>query len=92
MTTLYIVNGCTGQYSGETQWPVVAFFTLEKAEERVRLATLRASALEHWICDTCDDTWRWCQCGVKPVNAYDPHMKMDDGVTYFITAVELEDA
>jgi len=86
MKTIHVVMGSTGEYSDRSEWPVLAFSSLEVAQTRVTLATQRAKEIEaqresKYSLISEDDNLK---------NEYDPDMRMDyTGTIYFITTVEL---
>lgn len=85
MNKIWIVMGTTGEYSDRREWPVLAYLDRARAEERVRLASQRASE----ILVLSGEDW---EARESAINEHDPDAgEMDyTGTRYYLMAVELE--
>lgn len=81
----YVVIGEVGEYSSRSEWVVAVYLDESKAKAHVELATERARALNQWR-DSEDNRWDYSSDENKPVNQYDPDMKLwvYSITTYFI--------
>lgn len=84
MSTVYIVQGTTGEYSDRTDWLVKAFRSQTKADELCHRAQLRAGEIKNS---------RESRYGApKNSNEFDPDMRMDyTGTEYTVITVELDE-
>lgn len=82
-TTIYVVEGSTGEYSDSRGWVVAAFWKEEDAQQRVIDAERRANELKG-----ADDYWDVLDYEGK--NEFDPAMQIDyTGTHYFYFPVEV---
>lgn len=80
MTTIYIVEGSTGEYSDRREWPVMAY----RNEEQAKAHVLKA---QEWANQQRYDHGRVRE---DPRNPHDPGFQLDyTGTTYYYYAIEL---
>lgn len=85
---VYVVFGCTGEYSDHTQWNVAAY-TEEEA------ANIHANLANDWLhCNTLHKSQEPGLIGTRgvPENPYDPDMQLDyTGTSYCVEVIDLFD-
>lgn len=86
MSKVYVVMGTSGEYSDRNEWPVIAYFDKEKAEQHIKNATQEANKIFQ-----NKPIIKNKYCPQKGVNKYDLEMTWDygDGCSYFMYEVEL---
>ena len=85
MRDIHIVMGATGEYGDYTEWPVIAYFDREKANERARLAQEKANE----IFKELKGKYYLLEGGENP---YDEQMAMDyTGSFYDVITIKLVD-
>jgi hypothetical protein len=83
--TIYIVEGCTGEYEDKVNWQVRAFTDRTEADVLVALAQDKADEL----CDVYKDRYWEIPTGS---NVFDPRMYADyTGVEYRAYELDLEE-
>jgi hypothetical protein len=87
-STIWIVNGTTGEYSDRTDWVVCAYHDNPKAEEHARNAMLRAKEIQKQHPGYTYHNWD--ENRVK--NEFDPNMRLDyTGTEYYTVECILKD-
>lgn len=82
---IYVVHGCTGDYSDSENWAVCAYRSKEKAEKHVSKAMHRAMELHKGRKTRYSEP-------APGSNEFDPNMQMQiTGTEYYIVSTELRD-
>jgi hypothetical protein len=87
LSTIYVVQGSTGEYSDRTEWLVRAYHTEAEARAEVEFLTAARRALNP---HDPDDTWAHMDRIEAAMQAFDPRYQEDyTGSRWFVSSVEL---